>query len=117
MGGKTQVKEVAENLDRFTEHHSKAKKQFNELKKSDLFKKIKYTRNKIIAHYEMRAGGEPPRLFSPSDIGLLWSDAEEYLEIIKPIMTELVLLISNEGYALDVYREQHEKVATDFWSK
>lgn len=114
---KHREREIAENLERFRGHHSKAKEEFKELRKSDLFKKIKDARNKIVAHYEMRAEGEAPRLFSPTDIGLKWSDAEEYLEIIKPIMTELVLLISNEGYALNIYREQHEEVATDFWSK
>ncbi|WP_404397936.1 hypothetical protein [Idiomarina loihiensis] len=114
---KHREREIAENLDRFGEHHSKAKDEFKEIKNSELFKKIKDTRNKIVAHYEMRAGGEPPRLFAPTDIGLKWSDAEEYLEAIKPIMIELVLLISNEAYALDIYREQHEKVAADFWSK
>lgn len=114
---KHKERELAENSLKFDSHYVKVKTAFGELEETDLCMKIKDTRNKIVAHYEMRGGGEVPRLYDPSDVGLMWGDAESYLEAVKPIMVELVLMISNEGYALDIYRQQHEKVANDFWSR
>ena len=65
----------------------------------------------------MRHDGEVPRILEPSDIGLKWGDVSEFYEALKPIVLELQLLISSESYALDLYREEHDKVAKDFWSK
>ncbi|MBV1959736.1 MAG: hypothetical protein KUG53_03265 [Pseudomonadales bacterium] len=114
---KFSTREFSENEERFNSSYKEAKQEYKSLKKSDLFKKIRNTRNKLVAHYEMRHDGEAPRMVNPADFDLKWGDAEEYFEQIKPIITKLVLIISNEGYALDAYRNQHEKIANDFWYK
>lgn len=110
-------RKLEESKEKFDNHLLTAKESFTKLKKSELFKKIRDSRNKIVAHYEMRSEGSTPSLFSPTDINLKWGDPEDFYEKIKPIITELLLLISNEGYPLDLFKEEHEKVSNDFWTK
>ncbi|TOM30033.1 hypothetical protein CGH78_24545 [Vibrio parahaemolyticus] len=94
---------------------TRQKKLFSELKGKDLHHKIRNVRNKLVAHYEMRQDGTEPRLADPKDFNLKWGDVESYFEELKPIIVELVLLISNEAYALDLFREDHERISRDFW--
>lgn len=108
-------KEQAEKSQLFDNSLSTARNRFKSLRASDLYKRIKNARNKLIAHYEMRNDGETPRMLDPTDIGLKWGDVEEYFDQVKPIITDLILIISNEGYALDTYRSQHERIANEFW--
>lgn len=114
---KHRKRELAENEDRFNNTYQEIRAEYKTLKDSELYKKIRDARNKLIAHYEMRHDGEAPRMLTPSDFGLKWGDVEEYFELIKPIITNLVLIISNEGYARDMYRSHHNKIANDFWYK
>jgi len=110
-------RDLAENEERFNKTYQEIKSEYKALKSSILHEKIRDARNKLIAHYEMRHDGETPRMVDPTDFGLKWGDAEQYYILIKPIITNLVLIISNEGYSLDIYRTQHEAIANDFWHK
>jgi len=112
---KRKERELAENSERFNDSYSKVLQDYRTLKASPLFKRVRLARNKLIAHYEMKIIDGAPRMLTPSDLGLTWGDVEEYFEQVKPIVTSLLLIISNEGFALDMYREEHEKVATEFW--
>lgn len=114
---KRKEEQVSENLKKFNGHLKTARDTYAALIQVDLYRRIKDTRNKMVAHYEMRKDGEIPRIFGPSDIELKWNDVEKYYEEIKPIILELQLLISNEGYAIDLYRENHDMVSNDFWTK
>jgi len=109
--------DLAENEEGFNEIFYSVKDGFKLLEASDLSERIHTSRDKIIAHYEMRRDVEAPRLYGPSDFGLKWGDVEEYFESIKPIVTNLVLMLANEVYPLDEYRIQHAEVAYDFWHK
>ncbi|MCX8789130.1 AbiU2 domain-containing protein [Vibrio parahaemolyticus] len=108
-------RDLGDKSQRFDEHYHKAKKLFSELKGKALHHKIRNVRNKLVAHYEMRQDGTEPRLADPKDFNLKWGDVESYFEELKPIIVELVLLISNEAYALDLFREDHERISRDFW--
>jgi AbiU2 len=110
-------RELTENEERFNNTYQEIRGEYKSLKESELFKKIRDARNKLIAHYEMRHDGEAPRMVNPTDFDLKWGDAEEYFELLKPIITKLILIISNEGYALDACRSQHEQIANEFWYK
>lgn len=114
---KHKEREIAEGSVRFDKNFKKVNSTFKELKRSELFKKIKLARNKIVAHYEMINDGGDIRPFDPTDIGLKWGDAEDYYHQIQPIITELVLLTSNEAYALDSNNAQHKQIAIDFWAR
>ncbi len=114
---KHKERELEEKSKKFFEHYRTAKAAFSELKNKDIYTKMRNVRNKLVAHYEMRKVGSEPRLADPSDFDLKWGDVEIYFEEIKPIIVELVLLISNEAYALDLYREDHDKIAREFWEK
>ncbi|MBE7216608.1 hypothetical protein MK852_21690 [Shewanella benthica] len=112
---KHEERDRKESEERFKSHHKKSKKLFKELKNSDIFTKIKRSRNKLIAHYEMCNSDDGARMFEPADFDLKWGDPEEYYNKIKPIIVELVLLTSNEGYSLDTNNSQHKTISGEFW--
>ena len=110
-------RETQEASDRFNTHLRKSKQLFKELKQSEYFNRVKRARNKLVAHCDMVEDDGNFRPFEPTDVGLKWNDPEEYFKLIQPIITELVLLTSNEAYSLDISNGQHKAIAKDFWNK
>jgi hypothetical protein len=82
---------------------------------SDMAKKLKKVRNKVSSHYAMTSQGEEPRLLNPADFGLKWGDAEKYMKEAKEVVFGMVFLVTNSGYAMDSFEQNHTRIANDFW--
>lgn len=78
--------------------------------------KLRTARNKLIAHYEVTAAGEEPRLVRLADLDLNWGDAERLLDSAEPLVFETEMLVSGASYALDQFKRNHRGYAECFWA-
>ena len=99
----------------FNRRYTKLKEKADMVFNSDIATRLQTARDKLMAHYEMTAAGAEPRPVIPINVGLKWSDVEDYLGEIEPLIFDAELLISNSSYALDQTKDNSERIAREFW--
>lgn len=84
---------------------------------SDLAQKISRARKKAIAHYDMRRGESGPELFKLSDAGLTWGSPRELLDMLRPVLLDVVRLAAGRIYDVEGYDRRDRLYAADFWAR
>jgi hypothetical protein len=84
---------------------------------SDLAKKISRARKKAIAHYDMRLGKSGPELFKLSDAGLTWGSSREFLDMLNPVLLDVVRLAAGRIYDVEGYDRRDRLYAADVWAR
>ena len=82
---------------------------------SDLWSRIKKTRDKTISHFQMTAAGEDPRPVTLEDIGLTWGSIGEFMSMVEPIVFDVEMVVSGATYALEDFKKSHKQIGDDFW--
>ncbi len=84
---------------------------------SELTVALARARKKAIAHYDMVATKDGPKLHRLADIGLKWGDAKVFLNELDPIVWDLALLATWGSYAKDEFERIARLYAADFWAR
>ncbi len=101
----------------FDQAFSDAEKGVTQILNSDLAQKISRARKKAIAHYDMRLGKSGPELFKLSDAGLTWGSPREFLDMLDPVLLDVVRLAAGRIYDVEGYDRRDRLYAADFWAR
>lgn len=116
-----EAKMVQEDVERkandFDDAYARAAEGVLRIADSELATKFKTARDKAIAHYEMRAGKDGPKLYRLDQIGLTWDAPRRFIEQLDPVLWDVVLVATWSSYDDRGFDEMHRLYAADFWAR
>jgi hypothetical protein len=90
--------------------------QFDELKSSELAKRIIDARDKAIAHYEVKKIGNDRSIHKIQDYSLKWSDLSGILSHSKLLIIELCYLVNLNSYDFESGIRINNRISSGFWN-
>ena len=107
-------KQSAEDFD---QRLSAVRKDYEQLRDSELAGRVRGVRDRMIAHYQVISPKGERRLYNPADFGLKWGDASELMAESKTIVFEVSYIVSGSWYSADDHIAIHKDIAGHFWGR
>ena len=101
----------------FDDALARAELGMDKILNSDLAKKFKIARNKVLAHYEMKASEKTYTLVDLHEADIKWGSPKEFLALVEPVIWDVVLVATWGSYDVDGFKEMHREYANDFWAR
>lgn len=93
-------------------------RRFDELEATELAKRIKIFRDKIISHKEIQTLDGERGLYDPKALGLKWEDATSIVQASEDLIFNINYLVNKSSYIdKDQILAGHLKAAKIFWSR